>query len=242
MTLSPSDRAVGFSAAILGCTNVDQCTELFLAAVGPLGIERFACGEIDIISRNISVIYATSWSEQFIHYFFSSGLIYNDPFLDELTRRHAPFQWSDVLSQGRLSPAGKRAYETFQQFGASQGLLVPLPRSGSLFGVVCMQGTTPNLPKSHVDALIAMAVCLYERCRRLVPKIGTTAQYIGLTGREIDCLKLIAQGRSDKEIGLELKISPSTAHDYVESAKTKLSVSTRSEAAAIAVSLSLVAS
>jgi DNA-binding CsgD family transcriptional regulator len=62
-----------------------------------------------------------------------------------------------------------------------------------------------------------------------------------LTRREIEALRLIARGATDRDVARKLGISPSTAHEHFEKAKRKLKVSTRAEAIAIAVSLAIVA-
>ena len=55
-----------------------------------------------------------------------------------------------------------------------------------------------------------------------------------LTGREIDVLKLLARGRSNKEIGTDLFISETTVKTHVRSIFTKLNVMSRTEAIAAA--------
>ena len=55
-----------------------------------------------------------------------------------------------------------------------------------------------------------------------------------LTGREIDVLKLLARGRSNKEIGSDLFISETTVKTHVRSIFTKLNVLSRTEAIAAA--------
>ena len=55
-----------------------------------------------------------------------------------------------------------------------------------------------------------------------------------LTGREIDVLKLLAKGRSNKEIGSALFISETTVKSHVRSMFTKLHVTSRTEAIAAA--------
>jgi DNA-binding CsgD family transcriptional regulator len=52
-----------------------------------------------------------------------------------------------------------------------------------------------------------------------------------LTRREVEVLGLLAQGKSDAEIGTELFITPSTASVHVSNVKGKLGVKTRLEAA-----------
>jgi DNA-binding CsgD family transcriptional regulator len=55
-----------------------------------------------------------------------------------------------------------------------------------------------------------------------------------LSPRELDVLRLVAAGRSDREIGAALFISPRTASKHVGSILAKLGLSSRAEAAAFA--------
>jgi DNA-binding CsgD family transcriptional regulator len=63
---------------------------------------------------------------------------------------------------------------------------------------------------------------------------GSGGPLAGLTGRELEVLRLIAAGHSNKEIGTELFISPKTASVHVSNILAKLKASSRTEAAAIA--------
>ncbi|HET8944096.1 MAG TPA: alpha/beta fold hydrolase [Dehalococcoidia bacterium] len=57
----------------------------------------------------------------------------------------------------------------------------------------------------------------------------------GLTGREVDVLRLVAAGRSNREIGEELSISANTVDRHVSNILTKIGASNRAEAASFAV-------
>lgn len=61
----------------------------------------------------------------------------------------------------------------------------------------------------------------------------------GLTGREMEVLRLVAAGRRNREIAAELFISPRTASMHVSNILSKLGVSSRGEAAATAYRLHL---
>ena len=63
---------------------------------------------------------------------------------------------------------------------------------------------------------------------------GTGGPLAGLTGRELEVLRLLAAGHSNKEIGTELFISPKTASVHVSNILAKLKAASRTEAAAIA--------
>jgi non-specific serine/threonine protein kinase len=62
----------------------------------------------------------------------------------------------------------------------------------------------------------------------------------GLTVREIEVLRLIREGRSNREIAEELFVSERTAQTHVQHIFTKMDVNTRAAAAATAVERQLI--
>jgi DNA-binding CsgD family transcriptional regulator/tetratricopeptide (TPR) repeat protein len=87
---------------------------------------------------------------------------------------------------------------------------------------------------------LADAVTLLAQRARLAltgaqaPDRGDPARSLGLTGRERDVLRLVALGRTNRQIAEELFISPKTASVHVSNILAKLGVSGRGEAAAVA--------
>jgi DNA-binding CsgD family transcriptional regulator len=69
--------------------------------------------------------------------------------------------------------------------------------------------------------------------------VGGLGLGLGLTERELEVLRLVAAGRSNREIAGELFISPKTASVHVSNILGKLGVASRGEAAAKAHSLRL---
>ncbi|MFI2434894.1 AAA family ATPase [Streptomyces sp. NPDC018693] len=67
----------------------------------------------------------------------------------------------------------------------------------------------------------------------------TPADALGLTNRERDVLRLVSAGRTNRQIAEELFISPKTASVHVSNILSKLGVSGRGEAAAVAHRLGL---
>jgi DNA-binding CsgD family transcriptional regulator len=66
------------------------------------------------------------------------------------------------------------------------------------------------------------------------PAPADPVEALGLTSRERDVLRLVAAGRSNRQIAEELFISPKTASVHVSNILAKLDVSGRGEAAALA--------
>jgi two-component system NarL family response regulator len=68
----------------------------------------------------------------------------------------------------------------------------------------------------------------------LAAKLASRMSGDALTAREVDVLKLLARGRSNKEIGSDLLISETTVKTHVRSVFGKLNVMSRTEAIAAA--------
>lgn len=85
---------------------------------------------------------------------------------------------------------------------------------------------------------------LLARVRALVRRAPAraTAPFAGLTPRELDVLRLLAEGRRQAEIARELVISSKTVGTHIEHILAKLDVHSRAEAVALAYRHDLVGS
>jgi DNA-binding CsgD family transcriptional regulator len=73
------------------------------------------------------------------------------------------------------------------------------------------------------------------------PAAAPAPNVFGLTEREVEVLRLIATGLSDREIGDALFISPRTAQKHAATIFGKLGVNTRTAAATAAIRVGIVA-
>jgi DNA-binding NarL/FixJ family response regulator len=71
------------------------------------------------------------------------------------------------------------------------------------------------------------------------PDGGSADVLAGLTSRELEVLRLLVAGRSNREISAALFIAPKTASVHVSNILAKLNAASRGEAAAIAASAGL---
>jgi LuxR family transcriptional regulator, quorum-sensing system regulator BjaR1 len=216
------------------------CSRIFLKAIAAFKIDTFACGEVDLAALERTVFYAIGWPDTFRKFYFGAGMIRRDPLLDALKRRHAPFTWSELWRDRKASAFGSKALQVIAEHGWTEGLAVPIPRGDQRFGLVSLAGQRRAFDADEKSLLAMLSYCFHERLRNLAPKHGFAIPPVGLTKREIDALRLIARGATDRDVARKLGISPSTAHEHCETAKRKLKASTRAEAIAIAVSLAIV--
>jgi DNA-binding CsgD family transcriptional regulator len=92
------------------------------------------------------------------------------------------------------------------------------------------EGRALPFTDARADAM-ALAVSTVEPQQ---PVPGDASSF-GLTTRELDVLRLLVEGRSDRQIGEALFIGARTVQTHVANLFAKLGVNTRAEAAAVAV-------
>ncbi len=103
-------------------------------------------------------------------------------------------------------------------------------------------------PDSIVSSLLAvmagervMASAVANRVLEMLTGMTTPKEfYDGLTGREVEILKLLASGMANKQIAYKLKISEKTVRNHVSNMYEKLNIYDRSQAVLYAVRKGLV--
>jgi DNA-binding CsgD family transcriptional regulator/tetratricopeptide (TPR) repeat protein len=98
------------------------------------------------------------------------------------------------------------------------------------------------MPLRREIELLAQRGCLHLHepvATAATPEASSPAASLGLTKREAEVLALVAEGRTNRQIGQELFITPKTASVHVSRILAKLGVAGRGEAAAIAHRLGL---
>jgi DNA-binding CsgD family transcriptional regulator len=117
-----------------------------------------------------------------------------------------------------LLSAAEAALDRGDRDGAAQRLARVVPLADEL-------GAAP---------LREQAASLARRARLSLPETRGEGEPFGLTARETEVLRLVAAGRSNRDIAAELFISAKTASVHVSNILAKLNVTSRTEAAAMA--------
>jgi DNA-binding CsgD family transcriptional regulator len=232
--------AIEFNRALVRLTKPSECADLFRSVIAPLGFDSFACGLVDTRDRDLSVFYILEWTDRWRRFYMSSGMIERDPVVAALATRREPFTWSDIRRDLAYSLVGRAALDLVAAEGWTEGFVVPLFQGLYRMGLVSLVGSRLVTDPETRDFLVLTSTCLHNHVRTLVSREGFAVPPVGLTGREIECIRLVAQGMSDNAIGKALSISPSTVHEYVENAKRRLKSKSRAKMAAVAISMGIV--
>ena len=143
-----------------------------------------------------------------------------------------PDLWREAVDQRRV--VGRPFELARSLFHAADVLLVARRRDDA----------AAALSEAHLLASHVGAIPLRDRLEALarrgrielagVDSADAAAERLGLTRREREVLALVAEGRSNRQIGAQLYMAESTAGVHVSNILTKLGVRRRSEAAVIA--------
>jgi DNA-binding NarL/FixJ family response regulator len=137
--------------------------------------------------------------------------------------------WERTEQPYRRAWAAFRLAETLLSEGDREAAVEPLAAAAEV-----ADRLDAKILREHIDLLT-------RRARMAPTAQGRATPLPSLTPREIDVLRLVAAGRSNRQIAEELYISIKTASVHVSNILAKLEVAGRGEAAAVAHRLHLVA-
>lgn len=182
--------------------------------------------------------YPDTWTATY----FERGYFDIDPVIDVMRWGLLPVDWSSLDRRSR--PADQLFREARFCGIGSQGLTIPIRGANgerSLFSV------TSRFPRKEWtrlrDASIhEMQILSYYLHETVFDTIGFRMfdRVRKLSGRESQCLQLLAMGRLSKQIAAELGISESAVKLYLRSARLKLGTVTSHHAVARATCLELI--
>lgn len=174
-----------------------------------------------------AIVYATIGRDK-VEGFYSDKHFPDTPFAERARRSEQPFKMSSVRAE-----RGRDDESWWSQLPPhlkdTDGLVVPVHHNGELAWYCGFAGRDPDLSQGAQSVMAAAAHAAYARFNEL---LDSTAARSPLTTRESECLRWVASGKTDNEVGQILKISPRTVRFHINNAKTKLGVATRIQAVA----------
>jgi LuxR family quorum-sensing system transcriptional regulator CciR len=217
----------------LAATN-DELFGLLDEATTRLGFEQFAMTHhVDMAGLPSDAVHLFSYNRDWVEILVDQRYFVDDPILAASAKTAVGFLWSDVGKMIDLTDRQKSILERARKFGLGDGFTVPVHVPGEYQGT-CNFGAR-SLDKLAPDALPTaqlIGAFAFEAARRIMrasKPIQFPSHVPQLTGRQLDCITLVAMGKTDWEIGRILGISEATAHEHVESARKRYSVAKRTQ-------------
>lgn len=200
-----------------------------------LGFEYFALAHhAKAISENLLQMsnYPSPWLERFV----TRAHLSDDPAVAACRNAVVGFLWSDIHRLITLNKRQKNFLAESRDAGLGEGFTVPIHLPGECAGscnFVAIPGR--SVPLSILPAAQYVGCMAFETARRLVRNgkrhNGSDPQQAipRLSSRQLDCVVLAAQGKSDTDAAQLLGISNQTVHQHIEAAKLRYGVATRAQ-------------
>jgi DNA-binding CsgD family transcriptional regulator len=224
----------GFVQNIMSCTTLDAVQGALRKEVARHGFANSAYRTVVPTASGIESRYVfRNWSKEWIQLSETKGFARSSFTATEARRRMMPFSWLDIRAARPFSPSEEECWNDMGDFGWRDGFVIPVHGPRGYLATVNMASREADLDLSPLQRLHLQMVALvvHERCRALSGAV-TKSAFNGLSARELECLRWVAAGKTDWEIGKILSISAATAKFHVDRARTKLGARTRAEATA----------
>lgn len=204
-------------------TDEDQLYDILLEMTHNLGFRHFAMGHhVDLVHPPDNAVRLTNYQQDWTEFATEKGFFADDPIHVASTKTAVGFFWHDVGSLIWLTDRQRKILDLARGFGLGAGYSVPVTVPGEYLGT-CSFGAS-SLEKLKTNALPLARLCsasAFEAARRLMRRCDRRdePEPPRLTLRQVEALRLMGRGKTDREIGTLLGVSPATAHEHVESVR-----------------------
>jgi len=162
----------------------------------------------------------------------------DDPIVAACEKTIVGFLWSDIHRLIILSERQKAFLTELRDCGLGEGFTVPIHLPGMCVGS-CNFVTAPgkSIPSGLFPVAQYVGALAFEVGQRLIrngkkhdgAESDSERTAPRLSSRQLDCIALAAQGKSDADAGQLLGISRQTVHHHIEAAKHRYGVATRAQ-------------
>ncbi len=188
------------------------------------------------------------WDQSFIDLWGDKRLNLSDPVGQTCRFATRPFAWYSGSAWDRwpsLTSAQRRVLEAMRRHGIHCGIAVPVHRPRGRVAWIALvhdreRGDLPELLRQHSGQFMLFGSYFMDLVYHDQGEDPRDADLTTLSEREMECLTLVARGKTDLEIGEIMGRSPTTARFHVEKAIRKLGATSRTQAAARASQLGLI--
>jgi len=197
-------------AAILG----DAANELGFAHYAVVHSVSFRRDDPSFISIDN---YPESWAEEFV----GQRLYLDDPVHAACARTPSGLSWDRIGEFIAPSPRQISILEKGRAHGLKAGFTMPIRMTDEPDAVfTAARDTDAELSSEDVLTARLIGTVAFDRARAILGEDRIVFEPVALSPRQIDCIALVAQGKSDWEIAQILGLSRDTVHEYVEAARS----------------------
>jgi len=154
----------------------------------------------------------------------------SDPIHAAVSRSLDGVQWCEVDKVIKLNSHQRETLAIASDHGLRNGFTIPvcLPGASSVMFSVALTEEKAMEPELILATRILSGI-VYAKANKLEAEAQGLQRPVSLSPRQIECIRLIAQGFTDHAIGQRLELSPETVREYVEAARKRYGVKRRAQ-------------
>lgn len=235
-----ADAQLSSIASLVFAATEDEMRDKMHAAAFAAGFDQALFG-IELRRPALAPIQhiTSAYREDYMLLYTQRGFITRDPTVRHCQTRPVPLVWNE----GMYTPESFDLMEESRAHGLGHGLSVPVHESADVVSMLSLARDRPfqdaEEQRRTLEVAAVLANCLHVASKRVVIPRIEAALRPRLTPREMECLKWIAEGKSNSVIGQILHISEAAVVFHVNNLFRKMNVSTRLQAAIAAISLGM---
>jgi DNA-binding CsgD family transcriptional regulator len=220
------------------CASSQEVGATFANAIAPHGFTMVSCGgSRETPSGRIWEFFFNTWPPEWLLEYQNNDYVRHDIVPAAARLSAAPFTWVELLRDRKQTPKQIEFQNRLREIGVVDGFAVPIHLPAGDIGL-CVSVSTHVIEDTE-ERLALHVASLYAhcRCQALGGVFDASSAKNLLSPRELECLKWVLDGKSDTDIGAILGISHNTMHFHIERVKKKFGVRTRTQAAAMVVTM-----
>jgi LuxR family transcriptional regulator, quorum-sensing system regulator CciR len=170
--------------------------------------------------------YPQYWVDQYV----SDEVVNFDPVLLASQRTNVGFGWDQLPELITITPNHIEIIEKTRLAGISDGFTVPANIPGELNGSCNFAvGDSRTAPAASFAMAQLVGSFAFQAARTLVTRMRgvSESEAVRLTERQLECIVLVARGKTDWEIGKILGIAEETAKRHIADARARYDVTKR---------------
>ncbi|MBL6853725.1 MAG: LuxR family transcriptional regulator [Alphaproteobacteria bacterium] len=234
--MSRFSEVAQFVSAANRITDLDELRTLLDGFVRSLGFDYYALvHHAGMVHAHEKRVHLHDFPEDWESIIRERNYFCDDPVHVACQTSFVPFTWEDVPNMIALSPKQREMLAAAREAGLGNGFTVPIHIPGERIASCTFSiKNGRKIPNELLPMAQYMGCFAFEAARRVVestpakkPHLRRAPSPPRLTRRQLDCVVLAGQGKSDRDIAQILDIGYETAHQHMEDAKRKYGVATR---------------
>jgi LuxR family quorum-sensing system transcriptional regulator CciR len=218
-----------FAESARACPDLPQLRAMLDDVTHELGFHYFALlDHASLTAKSAALLRIDNYPEEWAAELVARGYAADDPVHLASRRTNAGFGWCELGNLIRLERRHTKILARSRRFGLGPGLTVPAnvpgePSASCSFAVRAGR----ELPAARLHCAELVGAHALRAARRLRPASPRARPH--LSRRELQCLRLVALGKTDWEIAQILSLSPHTARQYVKRARAAYDTVSRTQ-------------